>query len=112
MAQEAQTPIKLVTLRIEAAMAAIAATESSEKTWVTHYGANDIHPRHLVYWICVQSDIERDRLRADSILATRFRDLLVEHDYPPEGRSGVLIGFESQETVDRESGGHWWHHWK
>jgi hypothetical protein len=72
----------------------------------------DIHPRHLVYWICVKSDAERDRMAWNPELMTGPRDVLVTSDYPPEGRDHVYIGFESQETVDRESAGNWWHHWK
>jgi len=85
---------------------------AQEPLWVTHYGAFDIHPRHLVYWICVKSDTERDRLASDQALMTSLRRTLVDCDYPLEGRSEVHIGFESQETVDRESDGNWWYHWK
>lgn len=104
--------IEALTLRIEKAIESLTASETKEKFWVTHYGANDIHPKHLVYWICVQSDAEKERLQTDSDLYRRLRRLLVEHDYPISGRSEVHIGFESQETVDRESGGNWYHHWK
>lgn len=104
--------IKVVTERIEKAMDAMIADVAKEKHSVTHYGANDIHPKHLVYWICVQSDTEKKRLQDDLALYRKLRSLLTEHQYPLEGRNEVHIGFESQETVDRESGGNWWHHWK
>jgi hypothetical protein len=104
--------IKEVTERIEKAMAAKIRAVVKEKHWVTHYGANDIHPKHLVYWICVQSDVEKKRLESDEGLYRSLRILLDEYQYPIEGRDAVHIGFESQETVDRESGGNWWHHWK
>ena len=107
--------VTLLTERVDAIEKAIGQriqTEAREAHWVTHYGAFDIHPRHLVYWICVKSDAERDRLAGNPELMTGLRDVLVTCDYPPEGRDHVHIGFESQETVDRESGGHWWHHWK
>lgn len=93
-------------------MKKIIKAESSEKSWVTHYGANDIHPRHLVYWLCVNSDAEKSRLESDTELMSRLRDLLVEFDYPAEGREGVHIGFESTETVNRESKGDWRIHWQ
>jgi hypothetical protein len=83
-----------------------------ENVWVTHYGAFEIHPRHLVYWLCVKSDAEKQRLQAHRILMEQLREILVRYDYPPEGRDSVHIGFESQETVDRESDGNWWYHWK
>lgn len=100
------------TVRIEAAIQERVAGRAREKFHVTHYGANDIHPRHLVYWVCVLTDAERDRLQGDEELARELRQLLVDHDYPEEGRSGVHMGFESEETVRRDSGGNWWHHWK
>jgi hypothetical protein len=106
------TGIQEVTLRIEEAMKTLAAAEVKEKFWVMHYGANDIHPKHLVYWICVQSDAEKKRLEEDVGLNRRLRSLLTEYQYPISGRDEVHIGFESQETVDRESRGNWWHHWK
>ena len=107
-----KSAIERVTLQIEAEIKRIMKGESAEKVWVTHYGANDIHPRHLVYWVCVDSDKEKHRLESDTELTSRLRELLVRCDYPEEGRSGVQIGFESTETVDRESNGNWWHHWK
>ena len=106
------TPIKRVTALVERAITEEVGRHAKEKFWVTHYGANDIHPRHLVYWIVVGSDHEKRRLEADSALMAVLRSLLVRHDYPIEGRNEVHIGFESQETVDRESGGNFYHHWK
>ncbi len=102
--------IQRVTRRIEEAMKALLGGRVREKFAVVHYGANDIHPRHLVYWICVQSDAEKERLEADASLLRELRALLDEYAYPAEGRDQVHIGFESQQTVDRESGGNWRHH--
>jgi hypothetical protein len=107
-----KSEIDEVTEKIEVAIKDLISTASHEKYWVTHYGANDIHPKHLVYWICVQSDAEKKRMEDDKVLYARLRQLLVEHKYPISGRAEVHIGFESQETVDRESGGNWWQHWK
>lgn len=104
--------IKKITEKAQSLISQIIKDEVQEKHWVTHYGANDIHPKHLVYWICVQSDKERDRLTSDKQLTKRLRDTLNVVNYPEEGREFVFIGFESQETVDRESNGNWWHHWK
>lgn len=101
-----------ITNRVEAMITRIVASQTSENHWVTHYGANYLHPRHLVFWICVQSDRERNRLQADSVLIARLRQTLVDANYPLEGREDVFIGFESQETVDRQSEGSWYNHWK
>ena len=105
-------PIEQLTIRIERAIKEEVARHTREKMWVTHYGANDIHPKHLVYWIVVNSDKEKHRLEQDAALMTTLRGLLDHYEYPAEGRSGVHIGFESQETVSRESSGNFWYHWK
>ena len=107
-----KTDIQKTTERIEKAIEKRVSKEIEEKHWVTHYGANDIHPKHLVYWICVQTDALKDRLDRDAALNKELRELLSEFNYPISGRNEVYIGFESQETVDRESSGNWWHHWK
>jgi hypothetical protein len=104
--------IEALTLAIEGDLKAIVSAYAVEPYWVTHYGANHIHPKHLVYWICVRSDAERDRLARDEGLMKRLRAALDARGYPIEGRADVHIGFESQETVDRVSGGNWWLHWK
>jgi hypothetical protein len=105
-------PLKKTVEAIESDLAATARAVAREELWVTHYGAFDIHPKHLVYWICVKTDAEKQRLEKDEALRRRLRELLSRYDYPPEGRDCVHIGFESHETVDRESAGNWWHHWK
>lgn len=44
-----RTPsIQSVTKTIQSALARRVAASAREKSWVTYYGANDIHPRHLV----------------------------------------------------------------
>lgn len=88
------------------------APRTRERVVVTHYGAIDIHPKHLVIWIVVDSDAERSRLAGDAVLRQRLRGFLAEFQYPVEGRDTAHIGFESVETVNRESGGDFWRHWK
>lgn len=54
----------------------------------------------------------KSELQANTLLMGELRDLLRKQEYPEQGRPFVYIGFESQETVDRESGGNWYHHLK
>lgn len=104
--------IEAVTKLIEDEIKAEIRAHTKEEFFVTHYGANDIHPKHLVYWIVVRTDVEKQRLGRDKVLLGKLRALLDEHEYPAEGRDGVHIGFESKETVDREAGGNYYDFWK
>jgi len=104
--------IEEVTNQIELAISVEVGRHTTEKSWVTHYGANHIHPKHLVYWIVVRSDAEKQRLESNTALMSKLRSLLDQYEYPVEGRAGVHIGFESHETVNRESEGNFYHHWK
>jgi hypothetical protein len=97
---------------IEADMERLVEGMSTEPVWATHYGAFDIDPKHLVYKICLKSDAERIRLANDVDLKQQLRNLLDKHQYPEQARSKVYIGFESEETIDRESCGNPWRHWR
>ena|SRR5690606_3017183 len=83
-----------------------------EKFWIEWYGAYDIDPKNLVFWICLQTDEIKEKLESDSDLTNTIRLLFDKHDYPEQARKHVHIGFESQETVDRESNGDWYLHFK
>lgn len=83
-----------------------------EKFSIDWYGAYDIDPKHLVYWICVKSDKMKNKLAGNQELVMHLRALLEKHEYPAESQKFVHIGFESQETVDRKSKGNWYHHFK
>jgi hypothetical protein len=63
-----------------------------------------------VFVIAVQTDRERDRLRADQQLSEQFKQALVRVDWPEAARPHVEFEIESEETVKRESGGNWWAH--
>ena len=76
------------------------------------YGAYKIDPKNLVFWICVQSDEEKLRLQSDLNLMKTLRQVLSQFDYPANAADKVHIDFESQETVDRESNGNWFIHFK
>ena len=93
---------------IKAAVTAI----YKERFWIDWYGAYDINPRHLVIWVCVQSDHHKQQLGSNAHLMYQLRQILVNHDYPEPARPFVHIGFESEETVRRESDGNWYYHFK
>jgi hypothetical protein len=84
----------------------------AEKFSIIWYGAYDIDPKYFVYWICVQTDLTKNELENNTQLKGKLRQLLEEYEYPAEAKELVHIGFESQESVDRESKGNWWHHFK
>lgn len=84
----------------------------TEKFSVINYGAFDIDPKYLVYWICVQTDKAKHELENNVLLGQDLREILDKNDYPIDSRKHVAIGFESQETVDRVSKGNWWQHFK
>ena len=100
------------TEKIEKAITSIISENTSEIFEVFHYGANIIHPSFLVYWVSVQTDKERDRLTSDNILMKRLRRILIDHNYPEEGRKQVNINFESQETIDGDWDGKWFEYLK
>jgi hypothetical protein len=79
---------------------------------VTWFGAYEIHPKHLAIWIQVRTDEEKNRLQNNPTFMSELRDLLDQVNYPIEGRTGVGFGIASQEEVDRDYGGNWWHFFK
>lgn len=91
---------------------ALVAETCSENFWINWYGAYDVDPKYFVFWICIQSDTMKHKLESNKELMLRIRKLLEKYNYPIEARNSVHIGFESQETVDRESGGDWHIHFK
>lgn len=52
------------------------------------------------------------KLKSDAKLYEKLTHILDKHDYPIEARNEVGIYFESQQTVDRDSKGSWYHHFK
>lgn len=87
-------------------------TVCNEKIWINSYGAIDIDPKYLVFWICINTDNAKEQLKKNDALMIGLRQLLVKHDYPEEARQFVKIDFESQETVQRQSNGNWFEHFK
>ncbi|MXN91127.1 hypothetical protein GR160_07775 [Flavobacterium sp. Sd200] len=79
---------------------------------VLYYGAYDLDPKNLVYWICVDTDNEKQSLESNKELRSELRQVLLDNNYPIEAVERVFIGFESEETVKRESGGDWHIHFQ
>jgi len=99
-------------LDIKDEIISIVGRASIESFRVDWYGEYKINPKNLVFWICVESDSARDKLRSNSVLNAELRQLLETHGYPVSARNDVYIGFESQETVSRDSNGDWFRHFK
>ncbi|MFO0830641.1 MAG: hypothetical protein U0637_02245 [Phycisphaerales bacterium] len=106
------TDIEALCDRVQAALRDVAASRTHERVWATHYGAVTIDPAHLVCWLVVQTEAERRRLEADAELTRRLRSVLDTLDYPASARAKAHIGFESEERVQRETGGDYWRYWK
>lgn len=99
-------------LKIKTEMRKIITSLCKEKFWIDWYGAYEINPKNLVYWICVESDNQRDLLKSNIELQKELKDLLVKQNYPYDAIKHIKINIESQETVDRESEGSWYYHFK
>ena len=80
--------------------------------WINWYGAYEIAPRNVVFWICIETDLVKDSLSRNKDLETQLRSAFTKFQYPAHAIPFIYIGFESQETVNRESGGNWHHHFK
>lgn len=84
----------------------------NEPFWINWYGAYKIDPKYLVIWVCVETDETKLKLSSNKELRTQIANLLLKHDYPAQARELIHIGFESEETVKRESNGNWYNHFK
>ena len=78
----------------------------------TSYGAVDISPVHLAIWLITDTDAHRDQLLALQDFLQTCRAALVASGYPPEAVPHIHFGAASEETVQRDWGGNWWHFFK
>lgn len=72
-----------------------------------HYGANYIHPKHLVIWYFVRINGDLEAARAEGMeqaLQVETRHRLSQLGYPKSVLGDVNIGMESRENVDKGCG--------
>ena len=104
--------IKRKILDIKVDLKKIVRKKCRERVWVMWHGAYYIDPKHLAYIAIVRSDAMKDKLNSDVELNKAMRELMIKHDYPKEAIPEVYMGFESDETIKRDSGGDYWLHFK
>jgi hypothetical protein len=74
------------------------------------FGAIDLFPGSLAFWVRVPTDAERDGLLKDQTAFDRWMvAILLESGYPEDSVGRVAFTAESDETVNREHGGNWWY---
>jgi len=84
-----------------------------EKCHVTHFGATEVDPKYLAVWLCVQSDHECERLYQDIMsIREQVHHCFGGEQYPAAAVPFIGVQIASQETVNREYAGNWWHFFK
>lgn len=98
--------------KIEKRIKKIISEFSKEKFGVFHLGAYTIDPKCLVFIVHVESDVEKERLINSTNFMSEVKETLDIYDYPIQSRDNIVFEVESHETVNRESGGDWYLHFK
>jgi hypothetical protein len=62
-----------------------------------------------VIWLVTASDAERERVAEHRLFRDTVCLLLLEAGLEDDLASRAGVAVESQETVDRDFGGNWWH---
>jgi hypothetical protein len=79
---------------------------------VWSFGAYYIDPKNIVFVAGVQTDEEKEKLKTDIKIQNQMKELLERFNWPLDARKYVTFDIESQETVNRETNGNWWYHYK
>ncbi|GAB4514353.1 MAG: hypothetical protein OHK0046_16330 [Anaerolineae bacterium] len=69
-----------------------------------HYGAVDIHPKHLAVWMMFQDGNDLHHAQNSGYchrLRAELKQALLEQGYPREALNHIHIGFESKAEVDK-----------
>src|SRR5262245_42799926 len=69
---------------------------------VLSFGATEVGPQYLAFWIVTDTDKHRQQLELDYVLRQEFHEALLTVGYPASAIPSVKFEFESQETVDRD----------
>jgi len=97
--------------RIEAAIRKLVIAEGFNPM-VWSFGVYYIDPKYLIFVVGVPTDDAKERLKSNSSFTASMTELLSKFNWPIQARHEVVFDIESQETVDRETNGNWWHHYK
>lgn len=103
-------PLKRKIHEIKSQMKTLLSSYVNETFSITVLDSVDIDPSYLSFWVRVQTDDEKFRLKNLPDLEKNLRSILETCNYPMEAIDRITISFESQETVDRESNGSWFNH--
>lgn len=104
--------IRVKVASIEFDLLSLLKLSTKEAVYTNIYGAYDIHPKYLTIKIIVETDEEKNRLKADELLWQQLQKILVDNKYPNYAIKDVHIGFAAQETIDREAGGNTYRYFK
>ena len=66
----------------------------------------------MVFVVGVPTDEAKEALKSNSSFSAAMKNLLEVYYWPKPARPDVAFDIESQETVDRDSNGNWWYHYK
>jgi hypothetical protein len=76
---------------------------------VSSMGMSSIDPRYFCILIDVKTDSEKRELLEDTDLRKSIRQAALDAGYPAESVPLIEVSIESQQTVDRDWGGNWYH---